>query len=114
MKRFRLWGLAALLPACALLLNGCGKSDTGGGENKRGAEVKTGEKTSGEAKPIKGEGTGTLKGKVSLAGAKPSKQPLNIPADNKDKAYCEQAPEDQKVQQMWRVSDSGGVEDVVV
>jgi len=114
MKRLRLWGLAALVPACALLLNGCGSKDTGaagGGDGKSVGEVKT---PTGEAKPVKGDGTGTLKGKVTLAGTRPTSAPQNIPPDNKDKKYCEMAPEDQKVNQQWRVGSNGGVEDVVV
>jgi len=101
-----------MLPAVALFVAGCGKSDptSGGDDNKGGG----GQVKGGELKAYKGEGSGALKGKVTLAGGKPQRKPLDIPSNNPDKDYCLKGSPDEISEQTWKVSDAGGVENVVV
>src|SRR5579872_3269883 len=120
MRRLHLGVLAAVVPALllSLALVGCGgkeeKGTTGGGPS-----VGPGKKGGGEMKAVE-PGKGTLSGKVVLAGAKPDVKKLTddllaaIKTKKDDEAYCLKAPEDQRIEQEWRIGDNNGVGNVFV
>lgn len=122
MRRLHLGVLAAVVPALLLsvALVGCGgkeeKGTTGGGGSGDSGKPKgpPGKMTAVEP------GTGTLKGKVTLAGDKPNVKVMTeellkaMDLKKEDKAYCLMSPEDQKTEQEWRVGDNNQVGNVFV
>jgi hypothetical protein len=108
----------------ALAVNlGCGsKSDTGDTDAQSESPKKGGSKDGGakSAKTeVKGEYTGTLKGKVTFKGTKPDVTQINkellAQMEKTDKAHCvEGASEAEITQQTWRISPDGGLANVVV
>jgi hypothetical protein len=116
MERFRLPAILFLVSALAIAVStiGCNGSKTGSTGPGGSTDTGVGEVTKGELKPVEAKVTGTLKGKVTLAGTPPSAKPLNIPPDNKDRDHCLKGSKDETTEQLWRVSDNGGVANVVV
>jgi hypothetical protein len=120
MRQLLTWAAAAVLPA---LLLGALSIGCGGPEKTEDAGKPDTKKPAGKGKlePVASTGTATLKGKVTLAGAKPDLKPLDeqvlkqMEAKAEDKDAClTTAPEDQKNQQKWRINKDGGVENVFV
>ncbi len=120
MRRLHLGVLAAVVPALllSLALVGCGgkeeKGTTDGGKPAEG-----GKKAPAATKGIE-PGTGTLKGKVVLEGSPPDTKKETealldaIGKKTDDKTYCLSAPEDQKIEQAWRIGDNKQVGNVFV
>jgi len=121
------WATAAVLPALVVsaLSVGCSgdnKTDTGGGPAKDSVKEKKDDKDKGGKKkkePLASTGTGTLKGRVTLAGDKPDIAGLNAKItkaidEYKDKKDCLEAPEHEKDEQVWRIGQNNGVENVFV
>jgi hypothetical protein len=123
MRRLHLGVLASVVPAllASLMLVGCGgKDEKGTGDTSKPTDAgKRGSASSGPMKAVE-PGTGTLKGKVTLQGAKPDMKALtddllkaiNMKAD--DAKYCLMSPEDQRTAQEWRIGDNNGVGNVFV
>jgi hypothetical protein len=121
MRRLQLGVLASAVPALlvCLALVGCGGKEEKGTENKPGDSGKPKGTSAGLTKAIEA-GTGTLKGKVELDGAKPDisaltkdlLEQINKKAD--DAKYCLMSPEDQRTAQEWRIGDNNGVGNVFV
>jgi len=120
MSRYRLWGSIALTPViCALLvLAGCSgdkKADRagGGGKADEGDSVKPAAKK--EWTPIKSTQTGTLKGKVTFAGAeipKPRDLKPEMEKRQEDKDHCLKG---ETVSQEWVVNPANkGVQFAIV
>jgi hypothetical protein len=126
MRRFYTAAMALFTPILGLALTanlGCGsKSDTGDTEPKSEPSKKSSGKDGGakSAKTeVKGDYTGTLKGKVTFKGSKPDLAQVNkdllTQMEKADKAHCiEGASESEITQQKWRISDDGGLANVVV
>jgi hypothetical protein len=105
--------LVVLGLCCGLqVVTGCGK-----GENKTTrASGDTKETDEPEAKwtAVDYKDTATIKGKATLDGMMPSKEPIKALMEHKDcKGIADADPED-KVDQTWLVSDDKAVRDVVV
>ncbi len=123
MRRLHLGVLAAVVPALlvSLALVGCGGKEEKGTEGKPPADSgKRGGSPSGGALKAIEPGKGTLSGKVVLEGAKPDFKKLTddllnaIKTKKDDEAYCLKSPEDQRIEQEWRVGDNNGVGNVYV
>jgi hypothetical protein len=111
-----LWLVSSLV--LAVLLTGCG----GGGVERivQDEDDDSGAGAGPKATKVALEkGTGVLKGRVTFAGGKPDLQALTNSLVNtmagKDKPNCvdKSKPQD-KEQQDWRISDDGGVADVII
>jgi len=122
MRRLLKWTAGAVLPALLVGVLGVGCGDKDKGEPSKPADTKP-PKGPGKAKglePVASKGTATLKGKVTLAGAKPDiadldnqiKAQIELKAD--DKNYCLSGDENEKNQQKWRINDDGSVANVFV
>jgi hypothetical protein len=120
MRRLQLGLLASVVPALlvSLALVGCGGKEEKGTENKPPDGSKRGSPSAAMTKGIEA-GTGTLKGKVTLEGAKPdvsamTKELLEQINKAADKSTCLMSPEDQKTAQEWKIGDNSGVGNVFV
>jgi hypothetical protein len=127
MRRIHVWAMALFTPILGLALVaglGCGsKPEATEEEAKTESPNKGGGGKGGASKAakteVKGDYTGTLKGKVSFKGTKPDLTQINkdilAQMEKTDKAHCiEGASEAEKTQQKWRISDDGGLANVVV
>ena len=123
MRRLQLGALASVVPALlvSLVLVGCGgKEEKGTTDSGKPADSGKPKGTSAGAMKAIEPGTGTLKGKVTLEGAKPDVKAMtedllkaiNMKAD--DKNYCLMSPEDQRTAQEWKIGDNNGVGNVFV
>jgi hypothetical protein len=120
MRRLHLGVLAAVVPALllSLALVGCGGKEEKGTDGGKPAEGS--KKGPGGALKAVEPGKGTLTGKVVLTGAKPDFKKLTdelltaIKAKKDDEAYCLKSPEDQRMEQEWRIGDNNGVGNVFV
>jgi hypothetical protein len=112
--------LACILavPALALLtLVGCG-----GGDKKPPAAppkpaAQNGGKDDGKAAPAGAAikpGNGKLVGRVVYEGTPPKMPEIKDIQNHADKPHCLKAPEQQKIEQTWKVAKDGGVQDVVI
>ena len=122
MRRLHLGVLASVVPAllASLVLVGCGSNqEKGTGDTSKPTDAgKRGSGSSGTMKAVE-PGTGTLKGKVTLQGAKPdmkaaTQELLALINKADDKATCLMSPEDQRTEQEWRIGDNNGVGNVFV
>jgi hypothetical protein len=108
----------------SLFLVGCGKpkgddDDSSGGPSKGANPTTTAQAE--ELKPLPSKAGATLKGKVTLKGAKPDIDALNAKyqMDIKSKpdqvATCfDMAPEAEKTEPFWHIGEGNGVSDAVV
>lgn len=123
MRRLQLGMLTAAAASflMALTIAGCsgGNKDGGTAEGDKTEEKKPAKKA--EKKAV-AHGAGTLKGRVTIEGAKPDTQALtakllediNKKPDDKGTCLSPDASPEEKSQQEWRISDSGGVANVFV
>lgn len=112
-RRLASLAIAPVLVASLIFALGCGGSkdkDKGGD----GEDGKVSEKPKGGPAALAVTETGTLKGRVTLDGPsfKPAKQ--NFPDNVQNKEECLKGSEEELIEQTWKVSDGGGVQDVVV
>jgi hypothetical protein len=125
MRRVHILAMALFTPilGLALVANlGCGsKSDTGTEPESEPAKKNPSKDGGGKAgkTEVKGDYTGTLKGKVTFKGAKPDVAQVNkdlaAQMEKTDRAHCiEGASELEKTQQKWQISENGGLANVVV
>jgi hypothetical protein len=128
MRRLLTWATAAVLPAlfASALLIGCGGNDKKDEGAKDGGSKKEGDKKDAKEKSKKGKkeelastGWGTVKGRITLEGAKPDTAALDkgvneLVDKSTDKAACLDAPAEQKGEQVWRIGQNNGVQDVFV
>jgi hypothetical protein len=105
--------LVVLGLCCGLqVVTGCGKGENktnaakGGGDSTEETEVKW--------TAVDYKDTATIKGKATLDGMMPSKEPRKDLLDHKDCKGVADAPLEDKVDQIWLVSDDKAVRDVVV
>jgi hypothetical protein len=122
MSRYRFWGSIAFIPMVAVLLAlaGCGGEEKKAGKMSKGDLANLQEtdggskgKASGERTAVDAKGTGTLKGKVTFAGATvPERKDLSDQMKAQaDKDHCLKG--DTKSQE-WVVGADKGVANVVV
>jgi len=92
-----MWCVVCVLPALALLAGGCGGGDKPDkpqvpavkpGAGDKGGGTKGPSTSTGGLTAVEATGVATLKGKVTYDGTPPTRPQLNIPDDNKDKAFC--------------------------
>jgi hypothetical protein len=144
MRCFRFWGLLLLVPAlvCFLTIGGCGKKDDkkkgdssaqkddedekdedgkGKGDEDKGKKAKKDKEDEGgdEDEDVRTElnstGWGTLKGKVTLAGAVPERKVIVNAAQLQNKSDLAECQKGDTKDQTWMVSkDDKGVQNVVV
>jgi hypothetical protein len=118
MRRFRLFAAVFLVPVLAYLAGtlGCSSSDNKGSTGSGGPPVSSHLVTpAGDRTPLEAKGFATIKGQVTYDGEPPDPGSITSRQDfkeHKDKAKCEEAPDDLKGQ-AWRLSGDK-VADVVV
>jgi hypothetical protein len=123
MRRLLTWAMAAVLPALLVsaLTIGCS------GDNKKDEntqESKKGPKKGGKdvkLEELASTGWTTVKGRVTLDGAKPDIEAMNKALlaaieGNQDKKHClaDSASADEKSEQTWKFGQNNGVADVFV
>ncbi len=125
MRRLMTWAAAAVAPALLVstLTIGCtGDNKGGGSEQQASADTKPKEKKppKGAKEELASTGWTTIKGRVTLEGAKPDVTALNtelhaaMDANKQDGKYCLTAPDDEKNEQTWVLGKDNGLGNVFV
>ena len=118
MRKARWIAAVTLIAALAVTMGTLGCGSTAPTEEESGGKAKAGKKAEPKKAltALKADGTGTLKGKVTLEGTAPTPKPIDFTkTDAKaDIPVCQSGSEDEKTEPKWRVGPNKGVANVVV